>query len=200
MNYYDVLEVPKNADAATLKKAYRRKSKECHPDRKGGDARAMVWINKAYETLSDPEKRAYYDACGEDKPLTTVEQMARSILIEAALQAAVNSDTKVNFVRVAANVLNTMSAKLESETRPVKLTKERLETHLLGLSCEADEENDIARAFVDQLQKAATQMEAMNNRKLALEMATKRLKKYKSSVIESFAPYPYANMRMTSPW
>lgn len=36
MSHYDTLDVPKDADAAAIKRAYRRKAKEAHPDRSGG--------------------------------------------------------------------------------------------------------------------------------------------------------------------
>jgi molecular chaperone DnaJ len=59
-NYYDVLGVSKDADAKTLKNAYRKLVKEHHPD-KGGDEEKFKTIAQAYETLSDETKRAEYD-------------------------------------------------------------------------------------------------------------------------------------------
>lgn len=64
-DYYGLLEVPRDATPEQIKKAYRRKSAECHPDRNGGDSGAMAAVNKAYEVLSDPVQRALYDAEGE---------------------------------------------------------------------------------------------------------------------------------------
>jgi DnaJ-class molecular chaperone len=65
-DYYEVLGVEKSADAATLKKAYRKKALEFHPDRnKSADAETKFKeVNEAYEVLSDSQKRATYDQFG----------------------------------------------------------------------------------------------------------------------------------------
>jgi len=66
-DYYDLLGVPRGADDAAIKAAYRKMAKECHPDRKGGckehEAKFKA-INEAYDVLKDPQKRAAYDRFG----------------------------------------------------------------------------------------------------------------------------------------
>ena len=66
-DYYEVLGVDKNADEATLKKAYRNLAKKYHPDMNPGDKDAEVKFkeaSEAYAVLSDPEKRRQYDQFG----------------------------------------------------------------------------------------------------------------------------------------
>ena len=66
-DYYEVLGVTKDADDATLKKAYRTLAKKYHPDANPGDQAAadkFKEASEAYSVLSDPEKRRQYDQFG----------------------------------------------------------------------------------------------------------------------------------------
>lgn len=65
-DYYQILGVSKNASEAELKAAYRKQALEWHPDRnKSAEAtEKFKEINKAYEVLSDPQKRQAYDQFG----------------------------------------------------------------------------------------------------------------------------------------
>jgi len=63
--FYDLLGIPKNADEKTIKKAFRKKAMKNHPDR-GGDPEKFKEISKAYEILSNKEKRELYDKYGEE--------------------------------------------------------------------------------------------------------------------------------------
>ncbi|KAI1467269.1 uncharacterized protein F4812DRAFT_451550 [Daldinia caldariorum] len=67
-DYYKILDVPKDADETTIKKAYRKLAIRHHPDKNPNDdeaAERFKDIGEAYETLSDPQKRARYDS-GDD--------------------------------------------------------------------------------------------------------------------------------------
>lgn len=66
-NFYDVLGVSKSASQEEIKKAYRKKAMQYHPDRNKGDKEAekkFKEINEAYGVLSDPEKKQQYDTFG----------------------------------------------------------------------------------------------------------------------------------------
>jgi molecular chaperone DnaJ len=66
-DYYELLGVHRNAGDAELKRVYRRLAHQYHPDKNQGDKASedkFKEINEAYEVLSDPQKRAYYDQYG----------------------------------------------------------------------------------------------------------------------------------------
>ncbi len=68
-DYYDILEIAHAATAEEIKKAYRKKALQYHPDKNPGDAQAekrFKEISEAYEVLSDEKKRQIYDRHGKE--------------------------------------------------------------------------------------------------------------------------------------
>lgn len=63
-DYYKILGVSKDADAAAIKKAYRKLAKDLHPDANAGDKKIeekFKEVSEAYDVVSDPKRRAEYD-------------------------------------------------------------------------------------------------------------------------------------------
>ncbi len=68
-DYYEVLEVAKNASVDDIKKAYRKSALKFHPDKNPGNKDAELRFKEcaeAYEVLSDADKRGRYDKYGHD--------------------------------------------------------------------------------------------------------------------------------------
>lgn len=78
MNYYELLGIEVTATVTQIKAAYRKKAKEHHPDH-GGDPEVFKSIQQAYETLIDPDERAFYDRTGAAKGSDIMNKVASMI-------------------------------------------------------------------------------------------------------------------------
>ena len=68
IDYYKILGVDRNIPQADVKKAYKKRAQQFHPDLHPDDPKAKAKfqaLNEAYEVIGDPEKRAKYDKYGE---------------------------------------------------------------------------------------------------------------------------------------
>jgi DnaJ family protein A protein 5 len=93
-DYYELLGVERQASEDEIKKAYRRKALELHPDRNYGDVenatKLFAEIQSAYEVLSDPQERAWYDSHrdvllrGEQAGQATTEEFSYNIRMTTA--------------------------------------------------------------------------------------------------------------------
>lgn len=83
---YDILGINKDATAADIKAAFRKRAKEQHPDTHEGTEAAMQDINRAYAILKDPTKRKAYDKGGEDAANESRRDRAVSYAVQIAGQ------------------------------------------------------------------------------------------------------------------
>jgi molecular chaperone DnaJ len=66
-DYYEILGLPRTADATEIKRAFRNRARDLHPDNKdSGDEAAFKELAEAYEVLSDEQRRALYDRYGHE--------------------------------------------------------------------------------------------------------------------------------------
>lgn len=105
-DYYEVLGVPKDADEAALKKAYRVLAKKYHPDANPGDKEAEAKFkeaSEAYSVLSDPEKRRKYDQFGhaalraaQAEPAATAASISTEPTWEISLEISSETSSEVD--------------------------------------------------------------------------------------------------------
>jgi curved DNA-binding protein CbpA len=74
MNYYLLLGVPQDADAETIRSAFRVLARRYHPDAgEGSSAERFREVLAAYETLNDPARRWHYDRALQERPVPRLQ-------------------------------------------------------------------------------------------------------------------------------
>jgi curved DNA-binding protein CbpA len=159
MNHYATLGVPDDADADTIKAAYRRESRKAHPDRQGGDHQAMVAVNQAYETLSDPEKRARYDQTGQDAPAPPLDVQARTAIMSLFMQCMEQAGDEVELIEMVREQIRLNQQKLHAEIAKLQDRPAKLQARRRRLKYKGTERNFLDDLIEDQLRQ--------NNERLA---------------------------------
>jgi curved DNA-binding protein CbpA len=126
-NLYDVLGVPRDADKAAIRKAYRAKAKSAHPDA-GGSAEAFALLCLASDVLSSDRRRTRYDETGmvDNMQADTLAAGAQSRAFGAlaeAFQKAEASGRKGETIDVIRWALDLLAAKLLEKTAAQKAIK-----------------------------------------------------------------------------
>jgi hypothetical protein len=147
MKLYDVLGVSPDASMQEVKDAYRALTSIYHPDREGGDTEKMAEINKAYETLSDPEKRKHYD----DNPELSEEQLRMKKL---------EGDAEALFVRILSVALKA------NQGNPISF----IALEIANFKAKAKEENVDSEALIEKYRKTLSRITCSSERNLAKKL------------------------------
>ena len=91
---YEKLGADESDDGETIKRHYRRRSKECHPDRHPDKAQEFKDVTEAFNVLIDPSRRAEYDRTGEVPPLENDPRRHAMAVLSEVLQAIIESDLR----------------------------------------------------------------------------------------------------------
>lgn len=93
---YSELGVPRDADTATVKRAFRSKAKVHHPDVRGGDGESFIPIQRAYDILSDPARRARYDQFGDDGSVDVATEASKTFatIVKHVVEATETKDLR----------------------------------------------------------------------------------------------------------
>lgn len=90
---YSDLEIPHDADPAAIKRAYRKRAKETHPDKTKDGGEAFHAVGRAYLILRDPERRAKYDRTGSaDETIDNSWSKMVSLISQIFMSALENFD------------------------------------------------------------------------------------------------------------
>lgn len=132
MSHYEALGVGADADRESIKRAYRKKAHEHHPD-KGGSAEKFHAIQRAYDVLSNEARRAWYDRNGSDGPADTQDEALKNlaaVFLQAVDQADVEHQdvlaiAREHIERAKGNVLAQVE-QFKAKVRKLESAKKRL--------------------------------------------------------------------------
>jgi curved DNA-binding protein CbpA len=163
MNHYETLGVAKDADMMAIKKAWRRKASKAHTDRRGGDHSQMVALNRAYETLSDPEKRSRYDQTGEDKPAPSPDSQAMELIMQVFGQMVDQAPDHEDVIALTRSNLERTLSEVGQKQKIAARQAETLEKKRKRLKHKAKKTernflDDLIVQRIDQLKKSAAHM------------------------------------------
>lgn len=103
VDLYATLDISHEASENEIRRAYRRKSMQLHPDHGGSDAE-FATLSLAYKILMDPQERAYYDRTGQIREETRIDKDAMQLLRTLFMQAVNQLGDRIFFADMIANI------------------------------------------------------------------------------------------------
>lgn len=175
MSYYDELGVSPAASDEEIRAAFRRKAMRAHPD-KGGDADRMARVNKAYETLKDPQRRLTYDLTGEDSQ-PPIDKAAQTLILGFVMQAIEASDSG-DPIATARGKVAQQKAKATQQIGLGTQQQNRLKKRLKKLKFKGKGHDFVRMAVEHQIHVIGQQIEQLKDRQVMLDRATELLTAY----------------------
>lgn len=183
MSHYETLGVKPDASAQEIKRAYRSKAKQSHPD-KGGKQSDFEPIVKAYEVLKDPVRRQLYGSTGQDQRMP-IEEAAQQLLM-TLINQALSSEVDVPVIRTVRDHIERGKAKIPAAIKEFKARKTKLEKKRTRVTSNSKE--NLVHMIIDQeLKNIATQIAAFENE---IEVGNAALKLLDSYTEDWKAPQP----------
>jgi curved DNA-binding protein CbpA len=189
MNHYETLGVARDATSEDIRRAARRASSAAHPDREGGSHEKMQAVNVARDVLLDPERRARYDATGQDQPTSGIEEAAREVLVEAFRQALENLDPSQDIVDHVRGMLRDVLGDVAQRKKKAERTRAKLVKQRDRVRVKAGADNLVHGLIDHQVQQCNAQVDGLTKSGESAEAALKMLQAYE------FVPDPDAPAR-----
>ena len=155
---YSELSVAPDASAAEIDKAYRRRARQAHPDA-GGNAEAFHALAHAHAVLSDPERRAAYDATGYEGEIDAETIAARAMdHIHQLVASVLESDIPFEQVDLVAAIRDTLAGqKAEIAVAVGKLEKQAKRAEAMARRFRRGKGDDFIGAALDRRAAEARQ-------------------------------------------
>lgn len=186
MTHYETLGIGPNATPDEIRMAARKAASAAHPDRECGSHEKMQAVNVARDVLLDPERRARYDATGQDQPTNGIEDAAREVLIEAFRQALANLDAGQDIVDHVRGMLRDVLGDVAQRKKKAERTRAKLVKQRDRVRVKAGADNLVHGLIDHQVQQCDAQVDGLTKSGESAEAALKMLEAYE------FVPDPEA--------
>lgn len=193
-NHYETLGGPPDADAATIKRAYRKRSSESHPDKESGSHEAQQAVNVAYAILSDPERRSRYDA-GEPEQASG-PSAAEQVVIQNFIAALQESDD-TNLIGSARARITRLIQSLDSAVSDARRERNKLEKKAKRLVFKGQGESILHMVIEARCTEIGKLLDEANRDRPNLEQALKILDQYEDPIPERVHNHPSDEMLKT---
>ena len=157
-NLYEILGIEKSAKKTEIKKAYRDKSKICHPDQ-GGKQEDFHLVNTAYRILIDEEKRErYHKGESPEDILISAEQKEKkifAILMELFCAAVIGADPKqTNIIKLIKDKLEGDAESLNRRIKEEKIKQEKFEIAIKRVKYTKEKNNIFKELALSQIEQS----------------------------------------------
>ena len=208
---YAILGVARDIATESLKAAFKKRSKETHPDVNGtGDDAEFKLVTKAYGLLSDPDARAFYDQTGLAREAS--EQKMRDemfILIKSTfddtIQMFFDENKKLNNVEVLRFMRSGISAGIDRAMYQLDVVKsqlEELEKMAIDIASDRKQDNFFSVRIEELIVERKATMVTTATAHKCLVMALEELGKYRSSteMMRNIFAEGWTTTSGSSPW
>lgn len=130
-NPYAILGVDKDTSDEDIKKIFKKRSKECHPDT-GGTAESFAELKKAFDILSDPAKRNLYDEYGIDN-FIDIENEAKLVAVQIVVSALDGLPSSCEVDEEISKIFNKCLKGLKEQEVAAKEKRDNLQRRLDGI-------------------------------------------------------------------
>lgn len=148
---HEDLGIASDASPAEVRKAYRKKAKETHPDG-GGDAEAFKRVSHAAAVLSDPQRREHYERTGDDGQSSQVDRIreqALSMVASFVAQSLADANAGSSDVRTnAVNLIRRKVQELKAQAARAEQTAKTIERNRKRWKLKAGAKDDVLAAVI----------------------------------------------------
>ncbi len=184
MNLYDILGVNKNSSKKDIKKAYRKKAQETHPDKPEGSEEKFLPVKLAYEVLMDDERKENYDKTGKTEKEPSLKSKAEQMIM-GAFQAIINQgEAPFNIIKQVTKAVKGNLHEVEKNKSKANRDLDKLKKLRGRINTDRD---NIFESLLDERENTISQaINAMEDQILVINEAIFILTNYKDAMGDHF--------------